>query len=291
MGYAMAGFEELLAVEWNPAACKTFGLNFDAPMYQGDIKALSVPRILEVVGLDPGELDVLDGSPPCQGFSTAGKRKVLDPRNSLFEEFVRLLNGLTPKAFVMENVSGLVRGKMRPLFRQMTRELSAAGYRVVCRLVNAQWLGVPQARQRLIWIGFRDDLGLKPCHPTPLWQPVTVKEALRGLTPKSFRTIKGKTLKAWRKTRPGGSFPNFHARKRLHPNRPSNTQAGRPHFHWREPRELSIEEMARLQSFPDEFIFYGSPAQKMKQIGNSVPPLMMRAIAESIKETLATVTI
>jgi DNA (cytosine-5)-methyltransferase 1 len=288
LGYAMAGFRELLAVEWDPAACKTFRLNFPhVPVFQGDVRGLSATEVLELVGLEPGELDVLDGSPPCQGFSIAGKRRVLDPRNSLFEEFVRLLHGLGPKALVMENVGGLVRGKMRPLFRRMTRELGEAGYRVTCRLVDAQWLGVPQARQRLIWIGFREDLDVEPSHPVPLWQPVTAREALAGVEPKKFRTIKGKTLKAWRSTRPGTSMPNFQARKRLSPDKPCNTQAARPHFHWGERREISIEEMARLQSFPDEFVFHGSSAQKMQQIGNSVPPLMMRAIAAVTRETLA----
>ena len=112
LGYSMAGFRELLAVEWNDNAVETFNLNFlNVPVYHGDIAKLSVSRCLDLAGLDgPGELDLLDGSPPCQGFSTAGKRQIDDPRNSLFREFVRLLRGSRPRVIVMENVSGLVKG-------------------------------------------------------------------------------------------------------------------------------------------------------------------------------------
>ena len=119
LGYSMAGFRELLAVEWDDNAVETFRLNFpEVPVYHGDIGALSVEQVLEMTGLKPGELDVFDGSPPCQGFSTAGKRQMDDPRNSLFKEFVRLLKGLQPRAFVMENVSGMVKGLMKLIFAE-----------------------------------------------------------------------------------------------------------------------------------------------------------------------------
>ena len=106
LGYSMAGFRELLAVEWDDNAVETFKLNFpDVPVYQGDIAKLSVDEVLRITELKIGELDVFDGSPPCQGFSTAGKRQLDDPRNQLFREYVRLLRGLRPKVFIMENVS------------------------------------------------------------------------------------------------------------------------------------------------------------------------------------------
>lgn len=106
LGYSMAGFRELLAVEWDDNAVETFKLNFpDVPVYHGDIAKLSVDEVLKMTGLKVGELDVLDGSPPCQGFSTAGKRQLDDPRNQLFREYVRLLRGLRPKVFIMEYVS------------------------------------------------------------------------------------------------------------------------------------------------------------------------------------------
>ena len=160
LGYSMAGYRELLAVEWDDNAVQTFRLNFPGvPVYHGDIAKLSVGQCLSMTGLEPGQLDVLDGSPPCQGFSTAGKRQMDDPRNSLFREFVRLLRGLRPRAFVMENVSGLVKGKMKLVFAEIMRELKASGYKVKCRLLNAMYYNVPQSRQRLIWVGIREDLG------------------------------------------------------------------------------------------------------------------------------------
>jgi DNA (cytosine-5)-methyltransferase 1 len=159
LGYSMAGFRELLAVEWDDNAVETFKLNFpDVPVWHGDIAKLSVEECLRISGLKPGELDVLDGSPPCQGFSTAGRRKMEDGRNQLFREYVRLLRGLKPKYFVMENVSGMVKGKMKLIFVEILRELKGSGYHVEARLMNAMYFGVPQSRERMIFIGRRLDV-------------------------------------------------------------------------------------------------------------------------------------
>ena len=166
LGYSMAGFRELLAVEWDNNAVETFKLNFhDVPVYHGDIAKLSVDEILSMTGLQVGELDVFDGSPPCQGFSTAGKRQLDDPRNQLFREYVRLLRGLKPKVFIMENVSGMVKGVMKLVFVEILKELKASGYKVSARLLNAMYFGVPQSRQRMIFVGVREDLGIEPSHP------------------------------------------------------------------------------------------------------------------------------
>ncbi len=133
-----------------------------------------------------GELDLFDGSPPCASFSTAGKReagwgKVKDYSDTkqrtddLFLEYVRLLRGLQPKVFVAENVSGLVKGVAKGYFLEILAALKASGYRVTCRVLDAQWLGVPQQRQRTIFVGVREDLGLDPVHPKaaslPLFGP------------------------------------------------------------------------------------------------------------------------
>jgi site-specific DNA-cytosine methylase len=143
LGYSMAGFREVLAVEWDDNAAATFRLNFPhVPLYHGDIAKLSVEEALRISGLEPGELDVFDGSPPCQGFSTAGKREFGDKRNQLFKEYVRLLRGLRPKVFVMENVSGMVKGDMKLMFAEILRELKASGYAVKARLLNAMYFGV-----------------------------------------------------------------------------------------------------------------------------------------------------
>ena len=113
MGYKMAGFKELLAVEWDQNAVDTFRLNFpEVPVYHGDIAKLTGAECMRLAGVGVGKLDVFDGSPPCQGFSTAGKRKFDDPRNSLFKEYARLSQELQPHVFVMETVTGMVKGYM-----------------------------------------------------------------------------------------------------------------------------------------------------------------------------------
>ncbi|MFZ2487938.1 MAG: DNA cytosine methyltransferase, partial [Anaerolineae bacterium] len=136
-GYLMAGYNDLLAVEWDDNAVATLKLNYpDLEIYHGDIAKLSADHVLSRTGLKAGELDVLDGSPPCQGFSTAGKRDFADDRNQLFREYCRLLRVLQPKVFVMENVSGMVKGKMKLAFVEILKELKASGYRVSARLLN-----------------------------------------------------------------------------------------------------------------------------------------------------------
>jgi DNA-cytosine methyltransferase len=180
LGYKQAGFDIKLAVEWDTKAADVYKRNFDGTqMFVGDIADLTAEEALEITGLQPGELDVLDGSPPCQGFSTAGRRKFEDSRNRLFEEYVRMIDVFKPKMLVMENVSGLRKGKMKLMFAEMTIALKQAGYRVSCRELNAWWYGVPQDRRRLIWVGVREDLDMEPGHPAPtVMRAVSVREAL-----------------------------------------------------------------------------------------------------------------
>src|SRR5580765_454090 len=128
LGYRLAGFKELLAVEWEDHAVDTFRLNFpDVPIYHGDIAKLSSGECLKMAGVKKGELDVFDGSPPCQGFSASGKREMTDHRNFLFKEFSRLLNGLQPRVFVMENVSGLIQGAMKQVYLEIVQTLRDCG--------------------------------------------------------------------------------------------------------------------------------------------------------------------
>lgn len=304
LGYSMAGFRELLAVEWNDNAVETFKLNFsDVSVYHGDIRELTIEQCLKITGLRPRELDLLDGSPPCQGFSTAGKRRLNDNRNQLYLEFVRLLKGLKPKVFVMENVSGLVKGKMKLVFADIMRTLKASGYKVSCRLMNAMYFHVPQSRQRLIWIGIRDDLDDESSHPMARSRSISVREAFRGLEdycdrelpmilkkyarihPRDhwstdimkYRKIKGNTASAfslkwaqWDKS--SGTLPKLEVSLTgiVHPDR---------------GRYLNLSEMKRLGGFPDEFVFIDRKKGR-ENIGNSVPPLFMRAIALHIRREI-----
>ena len=140
MGWGMAGFKELLSTDWDEHSCDCLELNgLGKQVIHGDIAGLTVEDVLDRCGLKPGELDVLDGSPPCQGFSVAGDRELGDDRNSLFKEFVRLRDGLKPKAFVMENVDGMVRGDMKLLFADILHEIRLNSYTVKAWVLNAKW--------------------------------------------------------------------------------------------------------------------------------------------------------
>ncbi|MCC6315992.1 MAG: DNA cytosine methyltransferase [Thermomicrobiales bacterium] len=296
LGYSMAGFRELLAVEWDDNAVATFRLNFpEVPVYHGDIAALSVDECLRLPGLQPGELDVFDGSPPCQGFSTAGKRMMDDPRNGLFREYVRLLRGLRPKVFVMENVSGMVKGKMKLVFAEILRELKASGYAVSARLMNAMYFDVPQSRERMIFIGVRDDLGVTPSHPRAISKPVILREAIHELGPS--KQIPGELtankIQRWSETKRGDAHTERFSTLRLAWSTVAPTILKTPgsggHFHPDEPRLLSTGELQRIASFPDQYTFVGDWMASVNRIGNSVPPLFMRAIAEHIRVNLLTI--
>ena len=289
LGYSMAGFRELLAVEWDNNAVATFRRNFpEVPVYHGDIAKLSVERCLELAGLEPGQLDVFDGSPPCQGFSTSGKRIFDDERNGLFREFVRLLRGLRPRAFVMENVSGMVKGKMRLAFVEILRELKASGYRVVARLLNAKYFFVPQSRERLIFVGVREDLGLEPSHPRPESGEIVVRQAIGDVAEPGAGTPTSPLQKTrWAQTMRGSAHAVRFSFKRLAWEKVSNTvvkvKGSGGLFHPDAPRLLGVNEIKRIGSFPHEFLFAGDANDAILRIGNSVPPLFMRAIARNLR--------
>jgi len=248
--------------------------------------------VLDRCKIQPGQLDVFDGSPPCQGFSTAGKRNMKDPRNGLFREYCRLLEGLKPRAFVMENVSGMVKGKMKLVFVDVLKALKACGYLVSARLLNTMYFGVPQSRARMIFIGVRSDVGIEPSHPPAISVPVTLRDAMVL----SCRDLPARKLTAlaesrWNQTRRGDSHYQRFGQLRLHWNRVAPTilkaSGSGGHYHPDEPRRLSIGELKRIASFPDDFKFLRTWDDAVDRIGNSVPPLFMRAIAEHVGRLLA----
>lgn len=266
LGYSMAGFRELLAVEWDQNAVDTFRLNFpDVPVYHGDIAALSVEDCLARTGLQPGELDVFDGSPPCQGFSTAGKRMIDDPRNQLFREYVRLLRGLRPKVFVMENVSGMVKGKMKLIFADILRELKASGYQVSARLMNAMYFNVPQSRERMIFIGVREDLGIAPSHPRAMANEMSVGSVFPEVL--ATRSMK---INPWITNRRAAATVT----------KTDSDYQFKINTGWRKP---ILSEVSILGSYPPAYR-WGKDA--WARIGNSVPPLFMRSIAAHIRECI-----
>lgn len=191
LGYRMAGYRVAWASEFVLAAREAYLANA-APhtiVDDRDIREVQPDDVLTAIGMAAGELDLLDGSPPCSSFSTAGRREAGWGRSKkysdteqrtddLFHEFARILCGIQPRTFVAENVSGLVKGTAKGYFLRILAELKGCGYQVNARLLDAQWLGVPQARQRLIFIGVRDDLHAQPVHPTPLPYRYSVRDAL-----------------------------------------------------------------------------------------------------------------
>ena len=275
LGYSMAGFRELLAVEWEQNAADTFRLNFPhVPLYHGDIAKLSVAECLQRAGIAPGELDVFDGSPPCQGFSMAGSREIGDQRNQLFREYCRLLTGLRPRAFVMENVSGMVKGDFKVIFAEILRTLKACGYRVKVRLLNAMFFGVPQARERMIFIGVRDDLSVAPSHPNGWSEPVTAGKAL------PITALDNDTK---------GQFAelNIDVRRKCFPTITKGNQHHLRADFGAGKRKLTTAEAQMVGSFPPSFKFHGAPSLAWQRIGNSVPPLLMRSIARHVRTLIA----
>ena len=289
-GYRMAGFKMRWASEFIPAAQDSYRANM-APytvLDTRDIRQVQPEDILRAAGLDKGEIDLFDGSPPCQGFSTSGDREVGDQRNQLFREFVRLLSGLRPRAFVMENVSGMVKGDFKVIFAEILRTLKACGYRVKVRLLNAMFYGVPQSRERMIFVGVRDDLAADPSHPAGWCEPISLLSVLSGLSGLSGLSMVREGFGPTKLDRVRNEeFANNWRSAAL----PCCTIVkSRPPilgFTAGPQREMAPHECQRIGSFPDPFKFIGGPSKAVERIGNSVPPLLMRSIARHVRTLIA----
>lgn len=334
LGFRMAGFEILWASEFIEEARKTYRANSPSvPLDDRDIRKVTAASILKATKLKVGQLDVLEGSPPCASFSTAGKRQKhwgkkksysdkVQRTDDLFFEFVRLLRGLKPKVFVAENVSGLAKGAAKGYFLDIQDAMRRAGYVVSAKMLDAQWLGVPQCRQRVIFVGVRKDLKRQPLFPKPLPYRYGVAEAIADLADvAAVRTKKGRrsaaepaptvqthgrrrthselTLTAnlkreWDKLGPGDTSSRFFnlSRPREGAPCPTVTAIGGSSpgtasvTHPTEPRKFTMAELRRVCAFPDDFVLTGKYAQQWERLGRAVPPLMMRAIAEKVREIL-----
>lgn len=286
-GYRMAGFRVVWANEFVPAAQASYKANAaaDCILDTRDIRTVKPEEILAATGLKAGELDLFDGSPPCQAFSTAGKREkgwgkaktyehgAKQCNETLFDEYIRLLRGLQPKVFVAENVSGLVKGTAKGMFLQILAALKGCGYRVTCRVLDAQWLGVPQLRQRTIFVGVRNDLNREPVHPSPLPYRYSVRDALPWITSRVEHHGFAKENEVMDKGQPSPAI--------------MASGAAQQRFEVvEEKRKFTIAELRRICAFPDDFVLCGSYAQQWERLGNSVPPVMMAAIAREIRDKI-----
>ena len=307
LGFEKAGFEIVWANEFDKSIWETFKLNF--PHIKLDKRS-----IIDVPSQDIPETDGIIGGPPCQSWSEAGAgRGITDSRGKLFYEYIRLLKEKQPKFFLAENVSGILHPKHSEAFSNILKEFKSAGYEISHKLLNVNDYDVPQDRLRVIIVGYRKNLKKKFEFPEPCEYKPALKDAIWDLRNAKPAKEKNKTngnegLWALNHEYMNGGFSTIYmSRNRVRAwNEPSFTiQAGGRHapIHPQAPkmkfieqnkriftpgkekkyRRLSVRECARIQTFPDDYIFkYEDIADGYKMIGNAVPVNFAKHIAQKI---------
>jgi DNA (cytosine-5)-methyltransferase 1 len=293
LGFKMDGYEVVYANEFIPAAAETYRANHPkTPLDVRDVRVITAREIIKKMHevTDSDVIDVLEGSPPCASFSSAGTRenswgkvrKYSDTNqrvDDLFFEYIRLLRDLRPRVFVAENVPGLVKGKAKGFYVEIMKGLRKSGYRVDAKLVNASWLGVPQTRERVIFIGVRNDLGLDPVFPKPLQHRYSVQEILPHI-----RRLKltGKRDRWEWANRPAGTIVQSGSLT----SRSAYFSADMIETFDGQQRKWNVQELKKLCSFPDDFVLTGDFNKQWERLGRAVPPLMMYRIAKTIREEI-----
>ena len=274
-------------------------------VYNDDAMDLTAQKIRALAKID-GDVDLIIAGPPCQAFSIMGKRKSLDdPRGRLTIKYFELVSGLKPKAFLFENVPGLMTVNHGKDFSNLMKFIeSETGYQLFRKKLNASDFGIPQERERIFIVGFRPDISCKSfSFPTDatgslhdqLPDRIPSKYALEdveGLPNQVIRVHTEAVRKRFEAVPQGGRDRGSYS-DRLKAELPSGTvmigsSAGgaRPFIHPYEPRALTVRETARLQSFPDWYKFSGSRTEQYRQVGNAVPPLLAYEILSAIKKVL-----
>jgi len=274
--YPRNGFEITWANEINPAACVTYRHNLGHHIIEGDIK--------DVAKRMPSSADVIIGGFPCQDISINGKMQgIRGKRSSLYTAIVAAVRKLRPKAFVAENVGGLLMKKHAYSLQKILDDFNGLGYRVHYQLYHSEDFGVPQTRDRVFIVGTRQDIPeFVPPLPTSE-KPVTAKEAIGDLeerdADKAFSHI-------WSNAKASGEQGNRH----MIADRPGYTIRAECHgniqFHYSLPRRISMREAARIQSFPDSFRFFCGLRETERQIGNAVPPVLAWHVARAVAAIL-----
>ena len=337
-GFEEAGFDIRFGIDFWKDAVATYQYNFPSAVVVNDnITNVNGNTILDKLGMQAKDIDVIIGGPPCQGFSVSGKRMIDDERNKLYKSFVQIVFEIQPKIFVMENVPGLVRLFGGKVAKQVLEDFSKIGYKVQMRILSADNYGVPQQRKRVFFVGLNSNKlkNTEYKYPDPLcgngteipaW---TCKDAISDLDFVPDDEIMGedipykieiqnkyqqkmrenstsilnhsitihndKTKKIIAMVPDGGNYRDlpkklWDTRKvhiawtRMDSKKPCFTidTGHNHHFHYKENRVPTVRESARIQSFPDTFKFIGIKTSQLKQVGNAVPPLLAKAIGESI---------
>lgn len=300
LGFKQAGYEIVWANDFNEWAGQTYKRNFGDHMLVGSITDVDFDQLPEA--------DIITGGFPCQDFSMISKRGGIDTeRGNLYTYFVKAVSVVRPKVFVAENVKGLLTANGGQAIERITNDFASLGYRLHVKLYNFAEFGVPQLRERVLIVGVRDDIDYvyEPPAPTHNQQTyVTSGEALAGvekvIANNEHQNIKDRTRQLLELIPEGKNFsavdpsnPLYvkgmisHVYKRLDRNKPSSTiiaggGGGTWGYHFAEPRPLTNRERARLFGYPDDFVFEGSITEVRRQIGNSVPPVAAKVIAEHL---------
>lgn len=295
-GLVQAEFQPLASVELNPIATATHKRNFpNCHHYCGDIEEFNSKEWLDKVGSP--EVHIVVGGPPCQGFSVAGKRNPKDVRNILFRAFVRLVSEIRPWYIVMENVPGILTMQEGAVKEAILETFDSIGYpHMSIAILESAAYGAPQIRPRAIFIANR--FGMQNPYPKAQLAPSEYKPIESAISDLPAYTPVPEINHEWTrhsleymeriaKVPPGGSlYETFvDAFKRQYPGKPSMTikeNHGGTHIHPHLNRVISAREMARIQTFPDTFIFEGSMKKAMWQIGNAVPPRLAECIGNAL---------
>ncbi len=310
-GFELAGFDIVWANEYDKSIWETFRYNFPYTF-------LDTRNIREISSVDIPDCIGIVGGPPCQSWSEAGAlRGIEDSRGQLFYEFIRILNDKKPLFFLAENVVGMLAQRHSEALANIKKLFKKSGYNLSLRLINAVDYNVPQDRKRVIFVGYRNDLGLNFRFPEPFQNKVNLEEAIKDLKnnvlpAKKNNCTNGNRCKVPNHEYMNGGFSSIYmSRNRVRAwNEPSFTiQAGGRHapIHPQAPkmkfiekdkrefikgkeslyRRLSVRECARIQTFSDDFIFkYENLADGYKMVGNAVPVNMAYAIANQIMKDL-----
>lgn len=320
-GFEMAGFNTVLAIDFWKDAVETFNNNHKNKVAICDDVSKISNEFLDNL-TQKNKITGIVGGPPCQGYSTVGKRDINDDRNYLYLQYCRIVEKVKPEFFVLENVKGLLTLNNGKFKEDIVERFTKLGYIVDYKILNSADYGVPQNRNRVFFVGIKNK---KFKFPKEKSIKVTTYEAISDLTSyedkyttsaqtsyqknmrennkqlknNEFTVHTEKTIDVISKIPDGGKITDLpkefweirkynKAFQRMNSKLQSNTidTGHRNYFHYSENRIPTVRESARIQSFPDNFIFYGSRTSQYKQVGNAVPPLLANAIAIEIMKQI-----